>query len=121
MVLKLTVGQEIVWRVLGGLAPKAQALKAAVRAEQEAFRLSRRLQQLVLEAPALSPWRGPLPAVCPSGPVVDLDWQWWEKRSSICHETSYRDPILSLPRRALRAHHRYIPLLAVHANYAVTG
>ena len=76
MVLKMNAGKEIVWRVLGGLTLKAQALKAALRAKQEAFRLRRKLQQLVLADPAPSPWRVPLPAVYPGGSGVDLDRQW---------------------------------------------
>ena len=121
MVLNLAVGIGIVWRVLGWPTLKGQALKAAVRGSRVTFRLSRKLQQLVLEDPDPSPWRDPLPAAYPSGPVVDLDRQWWAKRSSICNEIAYRDPILSRPRRALPAPHRCIPLLAVHAIYAVTG
>ena len=121
MVLNLAVGIGIVWRVLGWPTLKGQALKAAVRGSRGTFRLGRKLQQIVLGDPDPSPWRDPLPAAYPSGPVVELDRQWREKRSSICHETVFRDPILSRPRRALLAPHRCIPLLAVHANYAVTG
>ena len=72
----MTAGKEIVWRVRGWLTLKAKALKAAVRAEQEDFRLSRKLQQLVIEDSDPSPWRCPLPAGRPSGPVVDLERQW---------------------------------------------
>ena len=52
------------------LAPKAPALKAAVKAERELFRLKRQLQQLDLDDASRSE---PLSAVTRGGKPVDLD------------------------------------------------
>lgn len=63
--------RETALRLRRELPPKAPALKAAVRAEESAFRLKRELQRMELEAPAQK--RQPLPEVRRGGKVVDLE------------------------------------------------
>ena len=55
--------KEIALRLRRRLASKAPATKAAVKAEQELFRLRRELQRLELSEPDPAPRRGPLPEV----------------------------------------------------------
>ena len=67
--------REAAFKLRRDLTRKASATKSAVRAEQEAFRLGRKLQQIVIEDTDLSLWRVPLPTVYPSGYAVDFDRQ----------------------------------------------
>ena len=55
--------REVAFKLRRQLTPKAPALKAAVKAEQEAFRLKRELQRLSLEDPEQARRRDSLPAV----------------------------------------------------------
>ena len=47
--------REVAFKLRRQLTQKAPALKAAVKAEQEAFRLKRELQRLTLEGSRISP------------------------------------------------------------------
>ena len=61
-------------RIWGEFPPsKSPALKAAVRAEQEAFRLKRELQRLDLEDPEPARRRDALGEVRRGGKVIDID------------------------------------------------
>ena len=64
--------KEIALRLRRRLTSKAPATKAAVKAEQELFRLRRELQRLELSGPAPAERREPLPEVRRGGKVVDL-------------------------------------------------
>ena len=55
------------------LAPKAPALKAALKAEREAFRLKSELQRVGREDPEPARGRVSLPEVLRGGKVIDLD------------------------------------------------
>ncbi len=55
------------------LTPKAPALKAAIKAERETFRLKRELQRLAMEDPEPAQGRGSLPEVRRGGKVIDVD------------------------------------------------
>ena len=55
------------------LTSKAPATKAAVKVEQEAFRLKRELGRLDLTEPDPAPRRGPLPEVRRGGKVIDIE------------------------------------------------
>ena len=61
------------------LTSKAPATKAAVKAEQELFRLRRELQRLELSDPDLAERRGPLPEVRRGGKVIDIELLRWPK------------------------------------------
>lgn len=61
---------EVLSKLRRELAPKAPALKAAVKAERELFRLKRQLQQLDLDDASRSE---PLSGVTRGGKPVDLD------------------------------------------------
>ena len=66
--------REVAFRLRRALTPKAPALKPALRAEPEAFRLKRELQRLNSEDPApTAPRRASLPEVRRGGKVIDLD------------------------------------------------
>lgn len=65
--------KELAFRLRLRLTPKAPALKAAVRAEQDVFRLRRELQRLDLENPDPAQKRGPLPEVRRGGQLVDIE------------------------------------------------
>ena len=66
--------REVVFRLRRALTPKAPALKAAIKAERETFRLERELQRLNSEDPAPAPpRRASLPEVRRGGKVIDLD------------------------------------------------
>ena len=62
--------QEAALRLRRLLPPKAPALKAALRAEREAFRLKRELQRMELAEP--DPRHAPLPEVRRGGKAVDV-------------------------------------------------
>lgn len=64
--------KEAAFKLRRHLASKASALKSAFRAEQEAFRLRRELQRLVLEDPVLVRKQEPLPEDRDSGKVIDI-------------------------------------------------
>ena len=64
--------KELALRLRRRLTSKAPATKAAVKAEQELFRLRRELQRLELSGPDPAERRGPLPEVRRGGKVVDL-------------------------------------------------
>ena len=64
---------EVVFKLRRELTPKAPALKAAIKAERESFRLKRELQQLDIEDPEQAEGRESLPAVNRSGKVVDVE------------------------------------------------
>ena len=65
--------KEVAFKLRRQLTRKAPALKAAVKAEQEAFRLRRELQRLTLTDPDPAERRGPLPEVRQGGKVVDIE------------------------------------------------
>ena len=65
--------REIALRLRRRLPAKAAATKAGVRAEQEAFRLKRELQRLVLADPDPGAGRGTLPEVRPAAKGVDIE------------------------------------------------
>ena len=65
--------KEVAFKLRRQLTQKAPALKAAVKAEQEAFRLKRELQRLSLEDPEQARRRDSLPAVRRGGKVVDIE------------------------------------------------
>ena len=54
------------------LPAEAPALESAFRAEQEAFRLRREIQRLVIEDPVLVRKQEPLPEDRGSGKVIDI-------------------------------------------------
>ena len=54
------------------LPAEAPALKSAFRAEQEAFRLRREIQRLVIEDPAVVRKQEPLPEDRGNGKVIDI-------------------------------------------------
>ena len=64
--------REVAFELPRALEPKAPALKAALKAEREAFRLKRELQQLDLEGPDPAPRRSSLPEVRRGGKVIDI-------------------------------------------------
>ena len=64
---------EVAFKLRRELTPKAPALKAAIKAERETFRLKRELQRLDIEDPEQAEGRESLPAVNRSGKVVDMD------------------------------------------------
>ena len=61
---------ELVLRLRRHLSGKAPALKAALKAEREVFRLKRELQRMDLAEP--DPRHAPLPEVYRGGKVVDF-------------------------------------------------
>jgi len=65
--------KELALRLRRRLTSKAPATKAAVKAEQELFRLRRELQRLDLSGPAPAERRGPLPGVRRGGKVIDIE------------------------------------------------
>lgn len=65
--------REIALRLRRRLPSQAAAAKAAVRAEQEAFRLKIELQRLVLADPDPAAGRGTLPEIRQGGKVVDIE------------------------------------------------
>ena len=65
--------REVAFRLRRQLPSKSPALKAAVKAEQTAFRLKRELQNLDLEDPDLPRRREALPEVRRGGQVVEVD------------------------------------------------
>ena len=54
------------------LTRQSPVTKAAVKVEQEAFRLKRELQRLDISEPAPAARRGPLPEVRRGGKVIDV-------------------------------------------------
>ena len=54
---------EVAFKLRRELTPKALALKAAIKAERETFRLKRELQRLDIEDPEQAKGRESLPAV----------------------------------------------------------
>ena len=64
---------EIAFKLRRELTPKAPALKAAIKAEREAFRLQRELQQLDIENPEPAQGHGSLPEVRRGWKVIDAD------------------------------------------------
>lgn len=64
--------REIALRLRRRLPAKAPATKAAVKAEEGAFRLKRELQRLDLAAPDRDPRRQSLPEVRQGSKVVDI-------------------------------------------------
>ena len=65
--------REVAFKLRRQLTPKAPALKAAVKAEQEAFRLKRELQRLDLENPERPRRRDAVSEVRRGGKVVEVD------------------------------------------------
>ena len=65
--------RELAFKLRRQLTQKAPALKAAIKAEQEVFRLKRYLQQLDLENPEQAPRREALPEVRRRGKVIEVD------------------------------------------------
>ncbi len=65
--------KELALRLRRRLTSKAPATKAAVKAEQELFRLRRELQRLALSGPAPAERRWPLPEVHRGGKVIDIE------------------------------------------------
>lgn len=64
--------KEAAFKLRRHLPLTASALKPAFRAEQEAFRLRRELQRLVLKDPVLVRKQEPLPEDHDSGKVIDI-------------------------------------------------
>lgn len=64
---------EAAFKLRRELPLKAPVTKAAVKAEQEAFRLKRELGRFDLTEPDPAPRRAPLPEVRRGGKLVDLD------------------------------------------------
>ena len=64
---------EVAFKLRRELTPKALALKAAIKAERETFRLKREIQQLDIEDPEQATGRESLPEVRRGGKVVDMD------------------------------------------------
>ena len=54
------------------LTRQSPLTKAAVKAEQEAYRLKRELGRLALSEPAPAPRREPLPVVCRGDKAIDI-------------------------------------------------
>lgn len=65
--------REIAFRLRQRLPTNAAVAKAAVRAEQEAFRFKLGLQWLDISGPAPAPRRGPLPEVRQGGKGVNVE------------------------------------------------
>ena len=65
--------RELAFKLRRQLTPKAPALKAAVKAEQEAFRLKRELQRLSLEDPEQARRHDSLPAVRRGDKAIDIE------------------------------------------------
>ena len=65
--------REVALRLQRALTPKAPALKAAIKAERETFRLERELQRLDIEDPEPAQGRQSLPEVRRGGKVIHLD------------------------------------------------
>ena len=65
--------REVAFRLRRELTPKAPALKAAIKAEQEIFRLKRELQRLDIEDPEPARRLAPLTVVQRGGKVIDPD------------------------------------------------
>ena len=64
---------EVIFKLRRELTPKAPALKAAIKAERETFRLKREIQQLDIEDPEQAKGHESLPEVRRGGKVVDMD------------------------------------------------
>ncbi len=64
---------EVTFKLRPKLTPKAPALKAAVKAEREIFRLKRELQRLDIEALEQAEGRTSLPEIRRGGKTVDVD------------------------------------------------
>ena len=64
---------EVAFKLRRELTPKSPALKAAIKAEREAFRLKRELERLDIQDPEPAQGREPLPEVRRGGKVVDID------------------------------------------------
>ena len=64
---------EVAFKLRRELTPKASALKVAIKAEREAFRLKRELQRFDIEDPEQAKGRESLPEVRRGGKVVDMD------------------------------------------------
>ena len=65
--------KELALRLRRRLTSKAPATKAAVKAEQELFRLRRELQRLEISDPDLAERRAPLPEVRRGGKMIDTE------------------------------------------------
>ena len=64
---------EVAFKLRRELTPKAPALKTAIKAERETFRLKRELQQLDIKNLEQAKGRESLPEVSRGGKVVDMD------------------------------------------------
>ena len=64
---------EVAFKLRRELTPKAPALKAAIKAEREIFRLKRELQRFDVEDLEQAKGRTSLPEVRRGGKVVDVD------------------------------------------------
>ena len=71
--------REVAFQLRRELTPKAPALKAAIKAERETFRLQRELERLDGADPEPVQGRTSLPEVRRGGKVVDLDRLRWRK------------------------------------------
>ena len=65
--------REVAFKLRRELTPKAEALKAAIRAEEVVFRLKRYLQQLDIENPELPRRRDAVSEVRRGGNVIEVD------------------------------------------------
>ena len=70
---------EVALKLRLGLPPKAPALKAAIKAEREAFRLKRELQRIDIADLEQANGRGSIPAVRRGEKVVGVDRLWRQK------------------------------------------
>ena len=67
------LGSQVAFKLRRELTTKAPALKAAIKAEREIFRLKRELQRLNIEDLEQAKGRTSLPEVRRGGKVVDVD------------------------------------------------
>ena len=73
---------EVAFKLRRELTTKAPALKAAIKAEREIFRLKRELQRLNIEDLEQAKGRTSLPEVRRGGKVVDVDQLLRQKHTS---------------------------------------
>ena len=64
---------EVAFKLRRGLTPKAPALKTAIKAERETFRLKRELQRLDIKNLEQAEGRESLPEVSRGGKAVDVE------------------------------------------------
>ena len=83
--------REVAFKLRRALAPKAPALKAALKAEREAFRLKSELQRVGREDPGPAQGRVSLPEVLRGGKVIEMDRLRRRRRDPNSHEHVSRE------------------------------